>query len=368
MQNIRKFFIYISMCCLCFGWNSCANDDDDMVGDGCPTPTTVYESGVFVVNEGAFGNGTGTLSFFNSANGEVSNRIYQKANCEEVIGSVLQSVTEEDDRFYLVVNDAQKVIVADAKNMEKLGQIEGLQQPRYFLKIDETTAYVTQWVGTQQGNIAVVNLPDLSIRATIPAGGGPEAIIKYQDKIYVANEGGQNFTVGDSTVLVINPLTHEVEKTLIVGRSPNAFQIDKNGDLWVSCRGYSPNFIDNDPANINGSLVRINNETVQETIDLGTLGAQKMQINPSRDRLYFLQNGIAYYPVYAFDIDTKTVTSSPFIDQEAYGLGVNPLNGHIFVADAKSFAATGEISEYDANGQFLQSFPTSIGPNSFLFK
>ena len=180
--------------------------------------------------------------------------------------------------------------------------------------------------------------------------------------------GGQNFQVGDSTILIINPATHTVEKTLVVGRNPNSFQIDKNRDLWVSCKGFSPNFDALDPNNINGRLVRIRDEAIQEIIDLGKIGAEKMQINPAGDRIYFLQNGFGFNPVYTFDIPTKTVSETPFIDKEVYGLGVNPGNGHLFLGDANGFAETGEVLEYDENGNLLQSFFTSIGPSQFIFK
>ena len=152
-----------------------------------------------------------------------------------------------------------------------------------------------------------------------------------------------------------------------VGNNPKSFQIDKNGDLWVGCFGFQNSFTPNDPLNKNGSLVRINAETVQETVQFDKIGVQHLQINPAQDQLYLLYNGNPYAPVHTFDIDTKTLSDNPIIETLAYGLAIHPTNGHIFVADAKNFAETGEVSEYDENGNLLQAFFTSIGPNGFLF-
>lgn len=362
---LKNLFYLLAIGCFLFFIFGCDNDEM-LPADGCPTPTVTFNSGVFVVNEGAFQNGTGTLSFIDSSNSGVSNQVFQNANCDAIIGNILQSVTQEDNRLYFVVNNAGKVIVTDNEQVDLIGEITGLQMPRRFLKINESTAYISQWENLNEaGSIAVVDLNTYEIEATIPMGNGPEYLIEFEDKIYVSNAGNIN---RDSTVLIVNPTTNEVEKTLVVGDNPNAFQIDKNGDLWVSCLGYAPNFDFNHPDAIKGQLVRISDETVQEVINLEFLGAQKMEINPAGDLIYFLQGGYTDIPVYAFDIETKVVSSTPFIETTAYGLGVHPTTGHLFIGDAKGFAETGEVSEYDENGNFIDSFFTSIGPNGFVFK
>lgn len=363
MHRITVYFLFIS---LLSSQISCSSDDEMGTGDGCPTPTAIFEAGVFVINEGNFSNGTGTISFIGENDTESNNFIYQNANCDEILGNILQSIATDENRFYAVISNGDKVVVTDEK-FDKIAQIDGLSVPRYFLKTAENTAYITQWTNEEKGSIAVVNLTTFEIEQTIPVGIGPENLIAYQGKIYVANGNGFDTEFGDSTISIINPNTHEVEKTLMVGNVPNSFQIDKNGDLWVSCMGRLNSFIPNDPENIPAKLIRINNETVEETIDLAKFGSQKMQINPEKDQLYLLYDGVSYAPVYTFDIDTKMLSDNPIVATPAYGLGIHPTNGHIFVGDAKDFGTTGEISEYDENGTFLQSFLTSIGPNGFLF-
>ncbi|MFT5748017.1 MAG: DNA-binding beta-propeller fold protein YncE [Saprospiraceae bacterium] len=362
MQRITVFFLFISL--LLF--QIACSDDELGTGDDCPAPTETFETGVFVINEGNFQNGAGTVSFIGENDTESTNFVYEGANCDDILGSVVQSISEIDDEFYVVVNNSHKVVVVNNK-MNKIGQVDELRFPRYLLKVDDNTAYITQWTNEVKGSVAVVNLTNLEIEQRIPAGTGPEGLIAYQGKIYVANGGGLEEEFGDSTVSIINPMTHEVEKTLQVGNNPNGFQIDKNGDLWVSCFGFQNSVIPNDLLNKNGSMARIKEETVQEIIEFDNLGINRLQINTNRDQLYFLYGGNPFAPIYTFDVDTKLLSTNPFINVLAYGLGVHPATGHIFVADAKSFVETGEVLEYDENGVLLQSFFTSIGPNGFLF-
>ena len=75
----------------------------------------------------------------------------------------------------------------------------------------------------------------MSVTSTIKAGTGPEGILVSNNKIWVANGGG--FTV-DSTVLVIDPVTDNVIKTIFVGHNPKELVEDANGNIWVLCYGY----------------------------------------------------------------------------------------------------------------------------------
>ena len=60
--------------------------------EDCPLPNGDYSSGIFVVNEGPFG-GTGTISWYNPATGEVQDSIFEKANNGAKLGQFVQSLT-----------------------------------------------------------------------------------------------------------------------------------------------------------------------------------------------------------------------------------------------------------------------------------
>src|ERR1035437_5546139 len=92
----------------------------------------------------------------------------------------------------------------------------------------------------------------------------------------------------------------------------------------------------------------------------------RLCINASKDTIYFLNNG-----VYQMSVSMTAIPSSPFIPSNGhlfYGLGIHPLNGTIFVSDAKDYIQNGEVYQYDqVTGKVLNSFPAGRIPGSFCF-
>ena len=196
------------------------------------TSTTAYENGVFITNEGKFGEGTGTVSFFNRSTKTVSNDLFQNINGRP-LGNVLQSMEVFNNKGYLLVNNGSKIEVVTMTDFKESGVIKDLIMPRYFLGIDNNKAYVSQWgTGGIEGSIKVINLNDNTISKTISTGKGPEVIVKVGNSVYVANSGG---FANDSTVSIISTIDDSVIKTLVVGYNPNSLQVDANGKIWVLC-------------------------------------------------------------------------------------------------------------------------------------
>ena len=88
---------------------------------------------VYIINEGPFqgvGN-NGTISLYDPGNGEVIENFYEVQN-QAQIGNVAQSLNYINGNYYIVVNNANKIIVCD-NQFKKTGQINGLTSPRYIV-------------------------------------------------------------------------------------------------------------------------------------------------------------------------------------------------------------------------------------------
>jgi hypothetical protein len=109
-----------------------------------PIPSGDYSRGVFVVNEGIYGQTSGTITFYNEDSSKTIQDIFRITNNRD-LGNVVQSMYFQYDRAYIVVNNSNKIEVVDADNFKELAQINGLEQPRYFLPISPDRALVTQW-------------------------------------------------------------------------------------------------------------------------------------------------------------------------------------------------------------------------------
>ncbi len=323
------------------------------------TPTSKYGSGVFIVNEGLFG-GTGKVSFYDR-NGSPINDIFAQENMEEPLGDILQSMVVHNGKAYMLVNNANKIVVADKATFKKVATIANINLPRYMQIIDNTKAYITTWgsdANGANGAVQVIDLQTNSVKKTIETKHASEALVKVGTTVYIANSAGLYFgDAGDSTVTVIDTKTDAITKIITVGINPTAIVADKDGAVWVLCRG-------NWDGKIAGHLVKIVNDKVEKDIVVES-GSQKLAINATGDRLYFTEG---YDKISYIDVVAPTKINT-FAKKAAYGLGIDPKTGYVYVADALDFKGAGKVYIYRSTDKTLaDSLNVSVAPNGFWFE
>ena len=342
--------------------SACKKDDPQAEAPATPTPSA-YESGVFVTNEGPFSNGTGTISYFNKTNSTTSNDIFQSKNGYP-LGSIVQSMSIYNSKGYIVVNNAGKVEIVDAGTFASAGVISNLNNPRYFLGVNSTTGYVSEWgADGMTGAIKVVNLSTNTVTSTIATGKGAENMLKVGNKVYVACGGGFG---NDSVVTVIDALTNAVTGTIDVGANPKSLQLDANGKIWVLCAGqWDVNY---SMLEKTGSLVRINSTTdsVELSLPLASMYSQpfNLVINAAKTSLYYTFDS----KVYTQSVTASTLNTTAVISRFFYGLGIDPATDYIYGADAGNFSSNGNVLRYNVSGAVIDSFAVGIGPGGFCFK
>src|SRR5690349_18079729 len=77
-------------------------------------PNSVYQSGLFIVNEGSFGTPNGEISFFDRTTKTITNKLFETVNNRPLGGDVVQSMLIYQDKAYIVCNNSNKVEVTDA--------------------------------------------------------------------------------------------------------------------------------------------------------------------------------------------------------------------------------------------------------------
>jgi YVTN family beta-propeller protein len=331
--------------------SSCKPDDDN-------NTQGAYETGVFISNEGPFGTGTGTISFYNRTTGEVSNNIFEVAN-NRPLGNIVNSIEVHNNKAYIVVNNAAKVEVVNVTDFVSVGVIENVGTPRFFIGIDEHKGYITDWAS----GVKVIDLDNNTVSATIATGGqGAEQMKLVGSEVFVTNSGGYD---KDSTVAVINTASDAVSATLTVGHNPKALAVDANGKLWVLCSGILDwvNPVNDTP----GKLVRVNPTT--KAIDLTITFASATDhpagliTNEAKNKLYYTLNG----DVYEFDINATSLPSSALINRNFYNIGIDPETDYLFGTDAKDFVQNGYVFRYTLSGSLVDSLQVGIIPGNFYF-
>ena len=98
--------------------------------------------GYFIINEGNYGVGNGSISYV-SEEGSVVHDIFYSNNLFQ-LGDVVQSMKIINDFAYIVVNNSSKIEVATADSILYVSTIP-LSSPRYIAQVSEDKAYVTDW-------------------------------------------------------------------------------------------------------------------------------------------------------------------------------------------------------------------------------
>lgn len=331
---------------------SCAKDENEKLQGA-------FSNGVFIVNEGPFQTGTGTITFFKPDSNLVKQDIFETVNGRP-LGNIAQSMTIHDDKGYIVVNNAGSVEVVNAATFKSEGTITGFANPAQFLAINSTKAYVTDWAGS----VAVVDLTTKTIKSTIQTGTGPDAMIRSGNMVLVANTGG--FGV-DSTISIIDLSTDKVVKTIVVGEAPGAMVVDRDGKIWVICKGIGfagwPM-----PGDTPGRLVRIdpNTFTVDFTYKFPSEGdhPEKLVINKEKSVLYFLHNN----GIYNFNTTFDKTTPELLVSRYFYSLGYENKTGYLYASDPKDFINNGQVLRINSNsGAIIDSIAAGISPRAFVF-
>ncbi|MCD4681660.1 MAG: hypothetical protein K8R86_00140, partial [Bacteroidales bacterium] len=130
MKSIRKNSILILGLLLLGSWViiSCDKEEDEPP----PPDSSGYSEGVFIVNEGPFQTGTGTVTYLSRDGSGIEDHIFQKANNLIPLGNIVQSMTLIEDKVYIAVNNANKIEIVSLKTFQSVQTLENITSPRYI--------------------------------------------------------------------------------------------------------------------------------------------------------------------------------------------------------------------------------------------
>ena len=280
MKTFLKNFLMLSFFAVSVLLISCGEDDN-------PTPSGEYASGVFVINEGNFGDGDGSISFYTRESEEVEQTIFQSVNDEQALGDVIQSAYSHNGLTYLIANNSNKVEVVNSFTFETQFAITDVELPRY-MTVAGGRGYLTEWVSfTAPGKVSVFNLETGVIEQEIEVGSLPEDIEVIGDKIYVTE------AFGSPNLYIVDLANGNSVTTLTPGNGSNQLVSDADGNLWVACGG---GFDENFSPLGDGLLVKINpdSDQVMTSIELNTNYGGKLGINNAGTQIYFYAGNAVY--------------------------------------------------------------------------
>jgi len=312
-----------------------------------------FGGSVFILNEGNFRAGNGSLSLYSYDSSKIYNDLFHSVNGRS-LGDVPNSMAITGDKAYIVVNNSGKIEVINKSTLESVATIKGLNSPRNIAIINDNKAYVTS---LYSDSVAIINLTGNFISGYINLRRTSEAIAISGNKAFVSNWAG-----GDE-VMVINTLLDNVIDSIKVGVEPESMVKDKYGAIWVLCNG---GWARQNYAELDG--INSVTDVVQQKMIFSTKeeSPTSLTIDGTGQILYFLDNGVRQ-----MDVASATLPGSAFISPKAgeyfYKLGINPINNDIFVTDAADFTKEGSVSIFSDKGASIANLKAGIIPGFICF-
>lgn len=209
---------------------ACTEKPDDTAGKA--------QEGVYIINNGSWGQNNASVSAYNISSGEVSGSMFLSANGRQP-GDLLQDGLRDGDNIWLAVNGSQIVFRTDENLKIKASITASMPEdaavklsPRYLVKA-EGKIYVSYY----EGYVGEIN-EDASISRIVKVGPNPEGISYAKGKLYVANSGGMNYPNYDNTVSVIDCASFKETTKITVNTNPCKVLASSNGNwIYVSSLG-----------------------------------------------------------------------------------------------------------------------------------
>jgi YVTN family beta-propeller protein len=323
----------------------CGNPDDDLTE-------------VFIVNQGNFSAGNGSLARFHPE--------ALRVDSTAALGGLLQSATLHGGHLYVTVNTSNRVDVFSADGLNRVRQI-AVAAPRYIAFVSDSKAYVTSQFYDFGGSVRpdLVTIIDPLSGATldtVQVGGNAEGIGIVGSRAYVATGAFSE----SNLVVVMDTATDAVIDSIDVGCAPRLALPDAEGDIFVVCA--SGGFGADEVVVLDGST------GVEEArIPAGTIATlgpgQDAHLAASAHELY-----VARVDGTILRIDTRTNTVAsplgPFGPDPIGAVAYDAASGRLYVAHAPAgleFVAGGYVSVHDRAGAEVARFRSGgIAPSHLI--
>ncbi len=348
MKNLTKGILSIAAG-LSLGLTACHKDKK--VTPVTPPPAT---AGLYVLNQGLFGDNNSTLSFYSYASKQTTADIFSSVNARG-LGDTGNDIEIYGSKMYIVVNISCTIEVVDPKTSKSIKQIKlfngaTAREPRDIV-FYKNNAYISSYDGT----VAVMDTASLSISNYITVGRNPEQLAVANGKLYVANSGGLGYPNYDKTVSVIDIASQTVTKTLTVVVNPQNVVADNYGHVYVLSAG---------DYNTIGSSLAIIDDNSDVVSSQTNFDGSNMSI--AGDNIYFVTSA---GKIEIYNAKTQSISNPGFITDGTaittpYCVASDGATGEVFVTDAKDYASNGTLFAFDKTGKKEYSITVGINPGS----
>src|ERR1700733_3708374 len=191
MKKNKLLFAACAMIAFLF---SCSKDKNPSPP---PTPPKVT-TGVFVLNQGLYGQNNTTLTYYDFASGTQTTDFFKNVNGFG-LGDTGSDFIIYGGKMYIVMNVSGYVAVANGITAKFIDTISFKNAGVNRGPENIVAAGGNVFVSSTDGTVAVIDTASLAITKYITVGSNPAQMVVASDILYVSNTGGFS-TAYDSTV------------------------------------------------------------------------------------------------------------------------------------------------------------------------
>ena len=298
--------------------------------------TARFTSGAFLLNEGNFGNETGTLTYIDASKQFVLDSAYIRVNGTK-LGNVCQDMTFANGKVYIISQNGPKnggeglLTIADAKTLEKHKVINDATLAKDWpthIAVVHSRIYLRGnsgiYRGTEEGGFKLIPGTEQANKLRMVTIG--ELVIA---------------TTSTNKLLVIQD--EEVKQTFTLPEgSPSGLALAPDGQLWLS---YSkPNTLAKVSVSASGVKI-LDKHTTTQSLDKQWTATSA--IFARANQIFFTEQSSVIYRHDFSTGETKEIVDVQKVDKQAKmyynSLGIDPKTGHIY------YASFGDYSTYKQN-------------------
>ena len=298
--------------------------------------TARFTSGAFLLNEGNFGNETGTLTYIDASKQFVLDSAYIRVNGTK-LGNVCQDMAFANGKVYIISQNGPKnggeglLTIADAKTLEKHKVINDATLAKDWpthIAVVHSRIYLRGnsgiYRGTEEGSFKLIPGTEQANKLRMVTIG--ELVIA---------------TTSTNKLLVIQD--EEVKQTFTLPEgSPSGLALAPDGQLWLS---YSkPNTLAKVSVSASGVKI-LDKHTTTQSLDKKYTATSA--IFARANQIFFTEQSSVIYRHDFSTGETKEIVDVQKVDKQAKmyynSLGIDPKTGHIY------YASFGDYSTYKKN-------------------
>jgi hypothetical protein len=316
-----------------------------------------FGRGVFIVNEGMYGQGNASISFFSFETNTMHQSVFYAAN-QRPLGDVATSMHRNEDYLYIVLNNSAKIEIVRLSDFVSIKTISLNHLPLYISAVNQDYAYLSN---LSYPGFHIIDLKAADYVQDVYTGKSTQQLIAYQNYCFFTNWSNYYTSANNNTVQRIDTRTHQLEDSIIVGKEPNSLVLDKNNKIWVlSSGGYLgeeyPRLVCFDPLSLQ--------KEKELVFTSKSMSPDALCINSTKDSLFFLNSS-----VYAMSVSDSLLPTQAFIEAGAknfYAMSISP-DKQIFLSDALDYQQNGDVFIYSTSAKLLHQSKAGIIPSFFYF-